>query len=181
MSLRRGFKAKANRISLDLRRALGLTPEAPIKLDEVVHHLKVAHKIDVIIVGLSCFQSGYPSAVRQLSIIDPSAFSATTLPSGSNRYVIVHNDSHDKGRQQTNIAHEIAHLLLKHPFTLPIDTNGCRNFDRDIEDEAALYIVKSGMVADDARRTYGVSEPVLRMRVNASGARIRAARVSRYN
>jgi hypothetical protein len=71
----------------------------------------------------------------------------------------------------------------EHPFTYPIDTYGCRNIDRDIEeeanwlgptllicDEAALHIVKSGMSTDAARRTYRVSEPVLRMRINASGA-----------
>ena|SRR5690349_5084613 len=189
MSLRRGFKAEANRISLCLRRSLGLTPEAPINLEALARHLKVERGIVVIIVPLSRFRDEYPDAVRQLSVIDSGAFSAATVPCGSKRYVIVHNDSHDEGRQNNNIAHEIAHLMLKHPFTLPIDTYGCRNIDRDIEDEAnwlgptilisdeaALYIVKSGMTSDVARRKYGVSEPVLRMRINASGARIRAAR-----
>jgi hypothetical protein len=189
MSLKRGFKAEANRISLRLRRSLGLTPEAPINLDALARHLKIARQIEVIIVPLSRFRDVYPDAVRQLSVIDPGAFSATTVRCGPKRYVIVHNDSHDEGRQQTNIAHELAHLLLEHPFTLPIDTYGCRNIDRDIEDEAtwlgatilisdeaALHIVKSGMSTDTARRTYLVSEPVLRMRINGSGAKIRAAR-----
>jgi hypothetical protein len=168
---------------------LGLTPEAPIDLEALARHLKIAFQIEVIIVPLSRFRDEYPDAVRQLSVIDSGAFSAATVPCGPKRYVIVHNDSHDEGRQQTNISHEIAHLILEHPFTLPIDTYGCRNIDRDIEDEAtwlgatilisdeaALHIVKSGMSTDKARQTYRVSEPVLRMRINASGARIRAAR-----
>jgi hypothetical protein len=189
MSLRRGFKAEANRISLYLRRGLGLTPEAPINLEALARHLRVSHQIEAIIVALSVFRDEYPDAVRQLSVLDPGAFSAATVPCGPQQYAIVYNDSHDEGRQQNSIAHEIAHLVLKHPFTLPIDNYGCRNIDRDIEeeanwlgptilisDEAALHIVKSGMTTDAARLKYGVSEPLLRMRINASGARIRLAR-----
>ena len=111
MSLKHGFKAKANRISLRLRRSLGLTPEAPINLEALARHLKVVCQIEVIIVPLSRFRDEYPDAVRQLSVVDSGAFSAATVPCGAKRYVIVHNDSHDEGRQQNNIAHEIAHLL----------------------------------------------------------------------
>ena len=82
MSLRRGFKAEANRISLCLRRGLGLTAEAPINLEALAHYLKVAYQIEVIIVALSSFRDKYPDAVRQLSVIDPGAFSAASLLGG---------------------------------------------------------------------------------------------------
>jgi Zn-dependent peptidase ImmA (M78 family) len=121
--------------------------------------------------------------------LDTAAFSAATLACGPTRRVILHNDGHDWRRQRSNIAHEIAHLVLKHPFTLPIDGYGCRNIDRDVEEEAtwlgatilipdaaALHIVRAALSTPAACELYGVSAPLLRMRINASGARVRLAR-----
>jgi IrrE N-terminal-like domain len=125
MSLRRGFKAEADRISLGLRRSLGLAAHAPIDL------MAVLEKMSVPAVPLSSFNDEFPDAVHQLSKIDQGAFSAATLPLGDGRHIIVHNDSHSHARQRSNIAHEIAHILLGHAFTLPIDSSGCRNIDRD--------------------------------------------------
>jgi hypothetical protein len=183
MSLRRGFKADANRLSLRLRRSLGLTPESPIDLN------LIARRLDLVIAPLSSFADVHPDLVHHLMRIDPGSFSAATLPCGQNRRVLVHNDHHSRERQRSDIAHEIAHLLLGHPFTLPIDTSGCRNIDRDIEDEAAwlgavilisdpaaIHIVRNAMDTETACRVYGVSAPLLQMRINASGARIRVAR-----
>lgn len=95
-------------------------------------------------------------------------------------------------RQRSNISHEFAHIVLKHPMTLPLDPFGCRNIDRDVEDEAnwlsgamlisdaaALHILSDGMSETDACLRYGVSAQMLRFRLNASGARIRVSRVRR--
>lgn len=182
MSLRRGFKANANRISLRLRRSLELRPEDPIDL------ALIAARLQIGIVPLTDFARECPSAVRQLTITDRAAFSAATLPI-ADRKIIIYNDSHDPGRQSNSIAHEISHVLLGHPFTLPIDVSGCRNVDRDLEDqanwlgptilipnEAAMHIVQTGLETQAACRLYKVSEPLLRMRTNASGAMIRLRR-----
>lgn len=183
MSLRRGFKAEANRTSLRLRASLGLAPHAPIDLDIAAEHL------DVRIVGLISLADECEDQVRQLTLIDQGAFSAATLLVGNERRIIVHNDSHSRARQRSNIAHEVAHVILKHAFTLPIDPTGCRNLDRDIEDEAnwlggailipdeaALHIVREVMDSRTACMEYDVSAPLLRMRINASGALIRMRR-----
>jgi IrrE N-terminal-like domain len=183
MSLRRGFKADANRLSLRLRRSLGLTPESPIDLN------LIARRLDLVIAPLSSFADVHPDLCHHLMRIDPGSFSAATLPCGQNRRVLVHNDHHSRERQRSDIAHEIAHLLLGHPFTLPIDTSGCRNIDRDIEDEAtwlgatilisneaAIYIVRAAMDTNAACQAYGVSAPMLKMRINGSGAHIRVRR-----
>jgi Zn-dependent peptidase ImmA (M78 family) len=151
----------------------------------------VAALLKITIVPLRDFSAELPTAVQQLSKIDPGAFSAATLPIDGGRRIIVHNDSHDWPRQRSNIAHEIAHVLLGHPFTLPIDTSGCCNVDRELEDEAnwlgpsilvsdaaALHIVRSALDTEAACNLYGVSGPVLRMRINASGAKIRVKRSS---
>jgi Zn-dependent peptidase ImmA (M78 family) len=172
MSLKRGFKASANRMAVRLRRGQGLSPEAPISLEII------AERLDIEIVPLSSFAAKHPAAVRQLTVMD--------------KRVIIHNDSHDCGRQRSNVSHELSHVLLGHPFTYPIDASGCRNHDHDIEDEAAwlgaailisneaaLHIVRIGMDSETACETYGVSPPLLRMRLNGSGAHIRAKRTYR--
>jgi hypothetical protein len=84
-----------------------------------------------------------------------------------------------------------AHILLGHPFTFPIDGSGSRNIDRELEeeanwlgptilvsDEAALHIVQNELPTDTACMHYKVTEPVLRMRINASVAMIRKKRSS---
>ncbi len=183
MSLRRGFKAEANRISLRLRHELGLTPHAPIDL------FVVADRLGAHVVPLSDFIQECPDAVRHFTHVEPRAFSAATVPLPGNRRVIIFNDSHKPARRNSNLAHEIAHLALGHEFTLPIDTTGCRIIDRDVEDEAnwlgptilisneaALHILREAMDTTTACREYGVTSAVLRMRINASGARIRINR-----
>lgn len=183
MSLRRGFKANANRISLRLRHSLQLWPEAPIDLTQI------AARLHIRIVRLTEFADEYPAQVKQLTVIDEGAFSASTLPVGGGKKIIIHNDKHDQGRQSNNLAHEIAHILLGHRFTLPIDASGCRNCDRDLEEEAnwlgptilipneaAMHILRIGMDTRTACKLYRVSAALLRMRINASGATIRLRR-----
>ena len=63
MSLKRGFKAEANRISLSLRKTLGLAPHAPMDLKALAAHLKVR------VVALTSFTEQCPDCVRR----EPSA------------------------------------------------------------------------------------------------------------
>lgn len=183
MSLRHGFKASANRLSVRLRRGQAAAPDAPIDLTIIAKRLQLA------IVPLSSFAAECPAATRRLLKLDSGAFSATTLQVESNRRIIIHNDDHEYGRQRSNLAHEIAHVLLGHPFTYPIDASGCRNVDHELEEEAtwlgatilisneaAMKIVRLGLDDETACARYGVSRPLLRMRINGSGARIRMAR-----
>jgi hypothetical protein len=183
MSLRHGFKAEANRISLRLRVGLGLASHAPIDLK------RAAGLFGALVVSLEDLRDAAEDAVRHLTEVEPGAFSAVTIPLSDTERVIIYNHTHSPGRQNSNIAHEIAHLALGHEFTLPIDTTGSRIIDRDIEEEAnwlgptilisneaALHILREEIDALTACGLYGVSAEVLRMRINASGARIRLRR-----
>lgn len=183
MSLRRGFKASANRLAIRLRRGQDRQPHAPIDLEII------AQRLGIEIVPLSALAKESPHAVRHLSIIDSDAFSATTIRFDNGKRIIIHNDSHHPYRQRSNLSHEISHVLLGHPFTYPIDNSGCRNHDRDLEeeaswlgatilisDEAALHILRQAFDDETACSLYGVSVPLLRMRINGSGARIRHSR-----
>jgi hypothetical protein len=187
MSLRHGFKASANRMALRLRGSFGLRPHDPIDLRAIANRLKIP------VIELSSFREAHVGAVDQLFVVDQAAFSAATVPLPTGRRVIVYNDSHDRGRQNNSIAHEISHILLGHPPALPIDPSGKRLIDREIEEEAnwlgptilisneaALHIVRVRMGTEVACDLYGVSPQLLQMRRNASGAVIRAQRSTRF-
>ena len=104
------------------------------------------------------------------------------------RLIIIHNDAHDRKRQASNLAHEIAHALLAHPTHLMLKQSGDRHYDKEIEDEAswlgpalliseeaALHIVETRMTMEQASHFYGATKEVIQMRLNVSGARRRVA------
>jgi hypothetical protein len=181
MAYRRGFKSEAEATGREIRRELGLAPLDPLDPRALAAHLEIP------IVALSDIAHSRP-AILPLLRHEQAAFSAITVFSGSGR-LIVHNDSHSPGRQNSNIAHELAHGLLLHPPTPALDNKGCREWDEDIEDEAnwlagvllitedaALSIVRRRHALAVAADMYSVSVPMVRFRINCTGARQRVAR-----
>jgi len=179
VGLRWGFKSEANAIARQIREELGLLPTAPLDPWRLAKYLAIP------VVPLSSFAEDAPRALRRFAVLDRSAFSAVTVFRGLRR-MIVHNDSHSRYRQGSDISHELAHGLLLHPPTPPLDQMGLRSLDRDIEDEAdwlsgallisdeaALEIVRRSWPQDEAMKRFRVSEPMLRFRINVTGARRR--------
>lgn len=175
----RGFKARANRIAIDVRKELGLPAIAPLDPHAVCRHYEIR------VIPLSTFGD----AAKHFLETDTSEFSALTVPRGMQR-AIVHNDAHAKPRQKSNIMHELAHSFLGHAPRQTFDCKGDREYDGGIEEEAAFlsgsllitneaawHIVKSGIVAQ-AGRQYGVSQKMLQYRLRISGAMMRARRSS---
>jgi Zn-dependent peptidase ImmA (M78 family) len=106
--------------------------------------------------------------------------------------VRLHNDGHHLGRQASDITHELGHGLLVHQPAPALSIVGCRDWDAVLEeeanwlgaallisDEAAIHISRSGMSMREAAVAYGVSEQMVRMRVNVTGAVARVRRSSR--
>jgi Zn-dependent peptidase ImmA (M78 family) len=100
--------------------------------------------------------------------------------------MIVYNDAHSRGRQASDITHELAHALLQHPPAPALDHRGCRHWDPELEEEAdwlagvllitedaALAIVRNGLSLEEAAAKYGVSTQMVQFRVNMTGARRR--------
>ncbi|WGI21173.1 ImmA/IrrE family metallo-endopeptidase [Amylibacter sp. IMCC11727] len=110
-------------------------------------------------------------------------FSALTLPLGNKREVI-HNDYHHPNRQNANIAHELAHIILGHGLSVPILPNGKRDYDREVEEEAkvlstailipktvAVSIIERGISLEQASDEYLVSKQLLEYRIRKTDAR----------
>lgn len=182
MALRRGFKAEANEIALEVRSELGLRPIDPLDV------WALAQQLAIPVHPLSALRESAPLAWRYFSEVHPSVFSAVTVFDGPTR-AIYHNDTHNPRRQASNLAHELAHGLLLHPPTPALDERGCREWDQDIEDEAAwlggvllvteqaaLSIVRRGLSMNAAAAFYGVSELMVRYRLNVTAAQRRIMR-----
>lgn len=107
--------------------------------------------------------------------------------------VIVFNPAHSPARQNSDLMHEIAHLLMEHkPGTVYIDPRtqmALRHYDPDQEEQAnwlaaclllpraALLRIKNyGMDEADACHLYNVSLKMLRFRMNASGVNVQYSR-----
>lgn len=183
MAVHYGFKAKANRIAVGIRRQLGLRPDAP------VDPRCLAEWLEIPLIPLIMFADELPDSVRQLRVEDLLAFSAVLIRLDHRRQIVLYNDSHNISRQNSSIAHELSHALLLHPATPPFDSPGHRTVDNEVEqeadclaahilipNEAAMKIVWSEAAPQDVSERYGVSSEMLEFRLNASGARKRKAR-----
>jgi Zn-dependent peptidase ImmA (M78 family) len=99
------------------------------------------------------------------------------------------NDRHSKRRQASDLAHELAHALQQHPPGQALNQYGCRIWPKEAEaeadwlapallvsEEAAVSIVRRGLQLSEAAEEYGVSEDLMRFRLNMTGAnrRVRA-------
>ncbi len=186
MSLPHGFKAQANRIAVGLRAQMGLAAYDPIDLDALAGWLRVS------VVYLSDFAESCPDQVAQLTCRDSAGFSAMIFPIGDGRSIAIVNDAHSPGRQNSSLAHELAHHLLLHSPEEVNNCAGCREFEGGVENEAnflagcilipneaARHIVRSRIDASAAQLRYGVSDRMLEWRLNVSGARIQRRRAQR--
>jgi Zn-dependent peptidase ImmA (M78 family) len=185
VTFRRGFKTEANSTALEVRGELGLGP-----LDRLDPR-GLAEWLEIPIWTLSEMCTNHPN-IRHLVTQEPEAFSAVTVFRGRERR-IVHNDGHAPVRQNSNLAHELAHGLLQHPPTPALDNKGCREWDQNIEDEAAwlagillvpesatIAIAKGQWTQPEAGQHFCVSGQMIQFRLSATGAVTRVARMNRY-
>lgn len=133
MTLRRGFKAEAERIAAEQRAFLGLAPTAPIDPFQLLaqHGITVRTPAEVAALALM------PRDTLQLLVEYSDEWSALTVrtPAG---IVVVHNPHHERPRQHSDLTHELAHVLLQHTPGALQTVAGCvmRDFDEVQEEEA---------------------------------------------
>ena len=184
VEFRRGFKARANDIALGLRKQAGLSRTAPLDPRDIFERLSIQ------IIPLSEFRSTSPLETEAL-LSHSGGFSAMLLPVGQDKRIVIHNDSHSLGRQVSNLAHELAHVLLAHPAEVVCMGNLARRADSLVEaeaaylggcilvpNEAAYRLAFSGVETLQAADTYSVSEDMITYRLRMSGAMKRVRRTA---
>lgn len=179
--MRRGFKAEARELATEVRGELGLSPFDPLNPWEMAECLKIP------VWPLSSYQEDIPEAVDYLSQQDPGAFSAM-MACHSLRRVIIYNDGHALTRQRADISHELAHALLLHQPHPALDGRPPQ-YDKAQEEEAkwlgsvlqvtdefCLACCRDGVEVPEAALRMGVSQQLMRWRINMSGAQRRVER-----
>lgn len=173
--MRRGFKAEAERTAQEIRTKMGKRPADPLDAIDLAKHLGADVRRADELTPLAKLQA--------LEELQPGAFSACTFTLGE-RHVIVYSPLASPGRTQSDIAHEIAHILLGHVVKEVRKIGGVAFFicDPDEEQEAnwlagclllprplLLVATRRGMNAAAIADTYRVSEQMAAFRLRITG------------
>ncbi len=127
-----------------------------------------------------------------LEDLQPGSFSACTF-SFPGQHVIVYNPLNNPGRRNSDIAHEVAHLLLDHDLKQVEQLGGVTFFSCDPEEEEEanwlagclllprsllLAAVRRGADARSIAEEFGVSEAMASFRMRTTGVtkQVQAAR-----
>jgi hypothetical protein len=105
--MRRGFKTWAEKQAVIRREELGLRPEAPLPARTLAEHSEVLIAAPEDIPGMT------ELLLHQLLRTDPQSWSAATVATNG-CILIIHNTSHTPNRQESDLMHEMAHLLCCH-------------------------------------------------------------------
>lgn len=174
--MRRGFKAEAKRLALELRAELGLDAHGPFD------PYAFADLYGIRVIRLS--ELSGPARDHFLRP-DESALSGALIPVSTGA-VILENDAQPTTRRRTTMCHEIAHLVLEHAFavSLAADERKC-SLGGEQESEAdwlsgemlipydgAFRLARADATDQMAAGKFGVSLAVARWRMNHSGARM---------
>ena len=176
MALRRGFKSEAERIARRVRTDLGFGVAQSVAPEALAEMLGIEVRAGDELVSRERFQ--------ELQRIQPDAVSACTLQPSSNRLVVVYNPLSAQTRRQSDVAHEIAHVLLAHELSRLEKLGDLTFFSCDpIQEEEANWLsgclllprtllmaeVRGGADATDIADKYGVSKDLAQYRLRVTG------------
>jgi len=181
--MRRGFKTQCESISSEVRAEIGLDMNAPLDPRQLAQHLEIP------IHPLSTLEGAHvKEAICHINSEERSIVSALTIfPNWPSRQrIIIYNDFHSLARQNSDVSHELSHGLLLHEPRHAI-INGCRDYNKTEEDEAAwlsgcllvprdaaVQIAKTQKPLSDAAEAFGVSLDMMMWRINSTGAQRQA-------
>jgi hypothetical protein len=173
-------------VAQEERTGLGLDAEDPLD----PYALAREHGIPVYTLTELLSHDLDPAAHAHFHTTNARTWSAALIPLGTAR-IIVENDAHAPVRRRTNIAHEMGHHLLEHPFeNVILGEDHKRQFSGGQEKEAT-FIAGELLIPDSAARkaayagwdnaqvarTYDVSEQFAQMRM--AGTRVIAQRAAK--
>ncbi len=176
MALRRGFKSEAERIAQSVRAELGLSAAQSVVPEALAELLGVDVRAGDELIPRRRFVD--------LEHVQPGAFSACTFRPSADRVVVVYNPLSAKSRRRSDLAHELAHILLDHELSRIEKLSDVTFLSCDvIQEEEAAWLsgclllprallfakIRSGSSAGEIAETCGVSEEMVRYRLNVTG------------
>lgn len=170
MSLPRGFKANAERESVRLRKEMGLAPSQALDMTRLAAHLNVqvvnaGELIDI-------------ARLEELERIQAYSFSAATFDIAEKK-VIVTSPLRSPGRMASDIAHELAHLVLGHQLSEVREIDGVpfRTCSPEEEEQATAFggtlLLPRALLSSAARQGLGPEQIASKFKVTPDMARFR--------
>ena len=186
MPLRRGFKAEAERLARDVWSAMGLAPNDPVDAIKLARHMGCRVRPADALVDIA--------KLERLYRIQKDAFFACTFKLPGDRYAIVFNPLMSDRRRNSDIAHEVAHIVLGHRLSR-LERLGDVAFlagDKQQEDEAAwlsgclllprfalIHDLRKGRKLDAIARKRTLSKDMVEYRFRVTGVQRQLAAESR--
>jgi len=186
---RRGFKTWSEETAGRVRQALRIAPDAPLNPALLAELLKTP------VLSPEQFPDLSSEVVERLVSVHRGEWSAITVTEGLHRLIVL-NSAHSSTRQNSSLAHEIAHVILNHEpslmFLAPGSGVNLRTHNKDQEEEAGwlssclllpraalLSIRRKRLTDEQACSEYIVSREMLRYRLNATGVDLQMRRLRR--
>ncbi|MFD8044826.1 ImmA/IrrE family metallo-endopeptidase [Streptomyces chartreusis] len=166
-----------------MRTQIGLRPDTPPDIRQLAEHVRVEVIDAQELVGMD--------SLRELENLQPGAFSAATFHLPGGHTVAVYNPCNEPARTKSDIAHELAHVLLGHEVREVQQIGGHAFFTCNPEQEEEanwlagclllprpllLRHAYAGADATALAAATGVSVPMARFRLNTSGVLLQAQR-----
>lgn len=181
----RGFKTESERKAVLYRKELGLKPYDPLPSENLSRYLKI--KIITPSDVLSKTSNNYKI------LANSKEWSALTLICKSGDRVIIHNEKNSKARQESDLMHEIAHVICKHDTSERTRINGedilLRTYNEEQEKkaewlggcmqlprEALLWHLRRNHSIKEIATIFSASESMVRFRINSTGVKRQAAK-----
>ena len=181
--MKRGFKTQAEQQARDYRQALAIRDSQPLPAKSLAEHLGIHVMTPDEIPGLDPLHSGW------LSNRDSKWSAGAVVIPEQDRVFIVHNSTHSRSRQESDIMHEIAHIICEHPTANSGINGSLRSYDEEQEEEArymggCLQITRAGllwalrrrMTKEQIAKHFLASVDLVRYRQNVTGADKQIAR-----
>lgn len=131
-----GFKAKAERLAEQYREELGFSKFSPLDAFVLAKHL------DISIAAVDDFENDLPDSFLR-TLRDTSKFSAMWMANEDSDKFIIHNNYHATKRQQSNLMHELAHVILQYEISEEAARlcflTGLHYFNKEQEQEAKYF------------------------------------------
>lgn len=182
MTLRRGFKAEAERDAARVRKELGLAPHDRLDPRDLARHLGIAVVDASDLVDIK--------DLEELERLQAFAFSAATFEI-EDRSIVVVSPLRTIGRQNSDIAHELAHVMLSHNLSEIREVDGMpfRTCKPEEEEEATAFggtlllprplllsAARRQATVDEISQQYEVTIEMARFRYNSTGVARQAGR-----
>lgn len=182
---KRGFKKESEEKAIFFRRELGLQPYDPLPAQNLSEYLNI--KILTPSEILEKTSDSYKI------LMSSKEWSALTMPCISGERIIIHNNKNSRYRQESDLMHELAHVICEHetPDSSRIDGIGIllRNYNEQQEKEAEwlggclqlprdalLWHIKRCQSVKEIAEVFSASETMVRFRINSTGVNRQSSR-----